>query len=159
MPSLTGPREIKMSHPSPMPLPTSSLGQLWLSSHHSDDNLYSFIGTEQYTDHRPMEEEPLEQSLIHSFRSESSPLDLSTSLGDESSYVSSSLFITSFNLFFMLQYPTLCQETRTPVTFFPYFLTMDTLFSLSLTTFSLHVLPNRLYSPLLLVFVAASSLT
>ena len=90
-PSPTGPREIEMGHPSPMPSPTSSLGQSWLSSHHSDDDLYSFIGTEQYTDRGPMEEEPLEQSPTHSFRSESSPSDSSTSLGDESSYVSSSL--------------------------------------------------------------------
>ena len=35
---------------------------------------------------------------------------------------------------------------------------MDTPFPLSLTMFPLHVQPNRLYSPLLLVFVAASSL-
>ena len=53
----------------------------------------------------------------------------------------------------------LCQETRTPVIFFSYFLTMDTPFSLSLATFSLHVQPNRLYSPLPLVFVVVSSLT
>ena len=52
-----------------------------------------------------------------------------------------------------------CQETRIPVTFFPYSPTTDTLFFLSLTTFPLHVLPNRLYSPVPLVFVAASSLT
>ena len=52
-----------------------------------------------------------------------------------------------------------CQETRTPVTFFSYSLTMDAPFFLSLTMFPLHVLPNRLYSPLPLVFVAASSLT
>ena len=36
---------------------------------------------------------------------------------------------------------------------------MDTPLPLSLTTFPLHVQPNRLYSPLLLMFVVASSLT
>lgn len=39
-PSPIGPREIKMSYPSPMPSPTSSLGQSWLSSHHSDDHFF-----------------------------------------------------------------------------------------------------------------------
>ena len=36
-----------------------------------------------------------------------------------------------------------CQETRTPVTFFLIFLTMDAPPLLSLTTFPLYVLPNR----------------
>ena len=91
-PGPAGPRLIEMSHPSPMSSPTSSLGQSWLSSHHSDDDLYSFIGTEQpYADRGPMEVEPLDQSPTHSFKSESSPSDSSTSLDDESSYVSSSL--------------------------------------------------------------------
>ena len=87
---LAGPREIEMDQPSPMSSPTSSLAQSWLSSHHSDDDLYSFIGTEQYADRGPMELEPVEQST-RSFKSDSSPSDSSTSLGDESSYVSSSL--------------------------------------------------------------------
>jgi len=86
-----GPRLIEMGRPSPMSSPTSSLGQSWLSSHHSDDDLYSFIGTEQYEDRGPMEVEPLEGSPTRSFKSESSPSDSSTSLDDESSYVSSSL--------------------------------------------------------------------
>ena len=90
-PRPAGPRSIEMGHPSPMSSPTSSLGQSWLSSHHSDDDLYSFIGTEQYVDPEPMEVEPPEQSPISSFKSESSPSDSSTSLDDESSYVSSSL--------------------------------------------------------------------
>ena len=51
-----------------------------------------------------------------------------------------------------------CQETRTLVTFFPYSPTTDALLFPPLTTFPFHVLPNRLYSPLLLVFVVASSL-
>ena len=80
-----------MGRPSPMSSPTSSLGQSWLSSHHSDDDLYSFIGTEQYADRGPMDVEPLEQSPTRSFKSESSPSDSSTSFDDESSYVSSSL--------------------------------------------------------------------
>ena len=86
-----GPREIEMDRPSPMTSPTSSLAQSWLSSHHSDDDLYSFIGTDQYADRGPMDVEPVEQSPIHSFKSDSSPSDSATSLGDESSYVSSSL--------------------------------------------------------------------
>jgi hypothetical protein len=86
-----GPREIEMDRPSPMSSPTSSLAQSWLSSHHSDDDLYSFIGTEQYADRGPMEVEPVEQSPTRSFKSDSSPSDSSTSLGDESSYFSSSL--------------------------------------------------------------------
>ena len=86
-----GPREIEMDHPSPMSSPTSSLAQSWLSSHHSDDDLYSFIGTEQYADQGPMELEPAEQSPTSSFKSEPSPSDSSTSLGDSSSYSSSSL--------------------------------------------------------------------
>jgi len=91
-PRPAGPRLIEMSHPSPMSSPTSSLGQSWLSSHHSDDDLYSFIETEQpYADQGPTEVEPLDQSPTHSFKSESSPSDSSTSLDDESSYVSSSL--------------------------------------------------------------------
>ena len=40
-----------------------------------------------------------------------------------------------------------CQETRTPVTFFPYSLAMDTPLFLSLTTFPFHIPPNRPYSP------------
>jgi hypothetical protein len=40
-----GPREIEMDRPSPVSSPTSSLAQSWLPSHHSDDDLYSFIGT------------------------------------------------------------------------------------------------------------------
>ena len=52
-----------------------------------------------------------------------------------------------------------CQETRTPVTFFPIFLTMDAPPFLSLATFPLYVLPNRLHSPPSLVFIVASSLT
>ena len=91
VPRPVGPRSIEMGRPSPMSSPTSSLGQSWLSSHHSDDDLYSFIGTEQYADRGPMEVEPLEQSPTHSFKTESSPSDSSTSLDDESSYVSSSL--------------------------------------------------------------------
>ena len=91
-PSPAGPREIEMDRPSPMSSPTSSLGQSWLSSHHSDDDLYSFIETEQYADRGPTEVEPFEQSPIRSFKSESSPSDSPTSsLGDESSYESSSL--------------------------------------------------------------------
>jgi len=91
-PRPAGPRMIEMSRPSsPMSSPTSSLGQSWLSSHHSDDDLYSFIGTERYPDTGPMEVEPLDQSPTRSFKSESSPSDSSTSLDDESSYVSSSL--------------------------------------------------------------------
>jgi len=89
-PRPSGPRLIEMDHPSPIPSPVSSPGQSWLSSHHSDDDLYSFIGTEQYADREQMEVEP-EQSPISSFKSESSPSDSSTSLDDESSYVSSSL--------------------------------------------------------------------
>ena len=91
VPRPAGPRSIEMDHPSPMSSPTSSLGQSWLSSHHSDDDLYSFIGTEQYVDRGPMEVEPLEQSPTQSLKAESSPSDSSTSLDDESSYVSSSL--------------------------------------------------------------------
>ena len=90
-PRPAGPRSIEMDRPSPMSSPTSSLGQSWLSSHHSDDDLFSFIGTEQYGDRGPMEVEPLEQSPARSFKSESSPSDSSTSLDDESSYVSSDL--------------------------------------------------------------------
>ena len=91
-PRPAGPRSIGMNHSSPMSSPTSSLGQSWLSSHHSDDDLYSFIGTEQpYTDRGPMEAEPLDRSPPRSFKFESSPSDSSTSLDDESSYVSSSL--------------------------------------------------------------------
>ena len=86
-----GPQEIDMDPPSPMTSPTSSLAQSWLSSHHSDDDLYSFIGTEGYADRGPVELEPIEQSPTRSFKSDSSPSDLSTSLGDESSYYSSSL--------------------------------------------------------------------
>lgn len=89
VPSSAGPREIEMGRPLPMSSPTSSLGQSWLSSHHSDDDLYSFIETEQYADQVPMEVEPLEQPLVQSFKSESSPSD--SSLGDESSYESSGL--------------------------------------------------------------------
>lgn len=90
-PRPVGPRFIEMGRPSPMSSPTSSLGQSWLSSHHSDDDLYSFIGTDQYADRGPMEMESPEQSPVHSVKSESSPSDSSTSLDDESSYVSSSL--------------------------------------------------------------------
>ena len=91
-PRPVGPQYIEMDRPlSTMSSPTSSLGQSWLSSHHSDDDLYSIIGTEQYEDRRPIEVEPLEQSPTHSFKSESSPSDSSTSLDDASSYVSSSL--------------------------------------------------------------------
>jgi len=90
-PRPAGPRSIEMGRPSPIPSPMSSPGQSWLSSHHSDDDLYSFIGSEQYADRGPMEVEPLEQSPTHSFKTESSPSDSSTSLDDESSYVSSSL--------------------------------------------------------------------
>ena len=83
-----GPREIDMDPPLTISSPTSSLAQSWLSSHHSDDDLYSFIGTEQYGDRGQM---GMEQSPTRSFKSDSSPSDSSTSLGDESSYVSSSL--------------------------------------------------------------------
>ena len=86
-----GPRSIEMGRPSPMPSPMSSPGQSWLSSHHSDDDLYSFIGTEQYADREQLEAELPEQSPTHSFKTESSPSDSSTSLDDESSYASSSL--------------------------------------------------------------------
>jgi len=97
VPRPAGPRSIEMGRPSPIPSPMSSPGQSWLSSHHSDDDLYSLIGSEQYADRGPMEMEPLEESPAHSFKtesspSESSPSDSSTSLDDESSsYVSSSL--------------------------------------------------------------------
>jgi len=91
VPRPAGPRSIDMGRPSPMPSPMSSPGQSWLSSHHSDDDLYSFIGSEQYADRGPMEVEPVEQSPTHSFKTESSPSDSSTSLDDSSSYVSSSL--------------------------------------------------------------------
>ena len=65
----------------------------WLSSHHSDNDLYSLIGTQQYADQGPMEveAEPLKQSPTLSFKPESSPSDSLTSLDEESSYVSSSL--------------------------------------------------------------------
>ena len=53
----------------------------------------------------------------------------------------------------------LCQETRTPVTFFLFLFTMDALLLLPLTTFPLRVLPNRLHSPPSLVLIVASSLT
>ena len=52
-----------------------------------------------------------------------------------------------------------CQETRTPATFFPIFLTMDAPPFLSLATSPLYVLPNRPHSPPSLVFIVASSLT
>ena len=44
-PSPIGPQEIEMSYPSPMPLPTSSLGQSWLSLHHSDDHFFILQST------------------------------------------------------------------------------------------------------------------
>ena len=97
VPRPAGPRSIEMGRPSPMPSPMSSPGQSWLSSHHSDDDLYSFIGTEQYADRgqeeeeEEEEEEPLERSPTHSYKTESSPSDSSTSLDDQSSFVSSSL--------------------------------------------------------------------
>jgi hypothetical protein len=92
-PRPAGPRSIEMGRPSPMSSPTSSVGQSWLSSYHSDDDLYTTIGTEQFADRGPMEEEaePLEQSPTRSFKTESSPSDSSTSLDDQSSYISSSL--------------------------------------------------------------------
>ena len=40
VPRPAGPRSIAMGRPSPMSSPTSSLGQSWLSSHHSDDDQY-----------------------------------------------------------------------------------------------------------------------
>jgi hypothetical protein len=51
-----------------------------------------------------------------------------------------------------------CQETRTPVTFFPYSLPMDAFLSPSFATFPLM---HNLMTPILLslVFVMASSLT
>ena len=52
-----------------------------------------------------------------------------------------------------------CQETRTPVAFFPHLLTMDAPPFLPLTTFPLYVWPNRLHSPPSLVFIVASSST
>ena len=67
------------------------------------------------------------------------------------------LFLPLWTLF-PLSPITTCQETKTPVTFFSHSLTMDAPLFLSLTTFPLRVLPNRPYSPLSLVFVAASSL-
>ncbi|KAF9642583.1 hypothetical protein BDM02DRAFT_2029456 [Thelephora ganbajun] len=54
-PRPVGPRSIEMGCPSPMSSPTSSLGQSWLSSHHSNDDLYSLVETEQYADWGPME--------------------------------------------------------------------------------------------------------
>ena len=91
VPRPAGPRSIDMGRPSPMSSPASSPGQSWLSSHHSDDDLYSFIGTEQYGDRdQGPTVEPFEQSPTHSFKSETSS-DSSPSLDDESSYASSSL--------------------------------------------------------------------
>ena len=51
-----------------------------------------------------------------------------------------------------------CQETRTPVIFFPISSLWTLSFLLSPTTFPLNVLPNRLHSPPSLVFIVASSL-
>ena len=53
----------------------------------------------------------------------------------------------------------LCQETRTPATFFLFLPTTDTPPFLSLATFPLYVLPNRPLSPPSLAFIVASSLT
>ena len=52
-----------------------------------------------------------------------------------------------------------CQETRTPVTFFPFSSLWTLPLFLSLTTFPLYVPPNRLHSSPSLVFIVASSLT
>ena len=52
-----------------------------------------------------------------------------------------------------------CQETRTPVTFFLIFLTMDAPPFPSLAIFPLYVPPNRPLSPPPLAFIVASSLT
>ena len=52
-----------------------------------------------------------------------------------------------------------CQETRTPVIFFPIFSLWTLSFLLSPTTFPLNVPPNRPHSPPSLVFIVASSLT
>ena len=88
-PRPAGPRMIEMDRPSPMSSPTSSLAQSWLSSHHSDDGLYSQVGTEQDADQRQIGVETPELSPTSSFKSGSSPSGSSTSL-EESSYVSSS---------------------------------------------------------------------
>ena len=52
-----------------------------------------------------------------------------------------------------------CQETRTPVTFFPFSSLWTLPLFLSLATFPLYILPNRPHSPPSLVFIVASSLT